>query len=118
MTNKKKTNWKDEVRANQPYERKSYEDGLGVSRVVLVPPGETDLKTGIPISFDLSRLYGHMPREFQREFYAALHAQGLIEPADYFKPGAAEHYQRALRTVLKHDFSNIQTLAKKELNHD
>lgn len=118
MTNKKKPNWKDEIRANAaPYERKAYEDGSGIPRVVLVPPGEKDLKTGIPVSFDLSPLYGHMPAEFQRELYKALHAQGLVEPADYFKPGAAERYQRALRDVLKHDFLSIQTLANEELKH-
>lgn len=101
----------------KPYERKTYEDGSGIPRVVLVPEGEPDLKKGIPVSFDLSPLFGHMPPTFQREFYAALHAQGLVEAADYFKAGAAERYQAALRTVLKHDFLNIQTLAKKELNH-
>ncbi|HSS97106.1 MAG TPA: hypothetical protein VLK33_08750, partial [Terriglobales bacterium] len=60
-----------------PYERKSFTNDLGIPQVVLVPPGETDLKTGIPLSFDLSPLYGHMPAEFQRELYAALHAQKL-----------------------------------------
>jgi hypothetical protein len=105
------------VRSSQPYNRETYEDGSGIPRVVLVPAGETDLKRGIPLSFDLSPLFGHMPADFQREFYAALHAQGLVEPADYFKSGAAERYQAALRTVLKHDFLNIQTLAKEELNH-
>src|SRR5258705_9159075 len=117
MTDKNKS--KQGTRANppQPYERKTYEDGSGIPRTVLVPPGETELKRGIPISLDLSPLFGHMPAEFQRELYAALHAQGLIEPIDFFKPGAAERYQRALRTVLKHDFLSIQTLANEELNH-
>lgn len=103
---------------SKPYVRKTFEDGSGIPRVVLIPETETDLKKGIPLSFDLSPLFGHMPPEFQRAFYAALHAQGLVEPADYFKTGAAERYQAALRSVLKHDFLNIQTLAKKELNHD
>src|SRR5690348_9261519 len=107
MTSKKKptSNWKDALREEQkPFERKTYEDGLGISRVVLIPPGEKDMKTGIPVSLDLTPLYGHMPADFQREFYAALHAQGLVEAADYFKPGAAERYRRALFTVIKHDF--------------
>lgn len=97
--------------------RKSFTDGSGVPRVVLIPEHETDLKRGIPVSFDLAPLFGHMPTDFQRELYAALHAQGLVEPADYFKPGADARYQAALRTVLKHDFLNIQALAKEELNH-
>lgn len=116
MTDKK---LKQAARADTspPYARETYEDGSGIPRVVLVPAGEKDLTTGIPLSFDLSPLFGHMPDGFQRELYKALHAQGLVEPADYFKPNAAERYQSALRTVLKHDFSNIQILAKEELNH-
>src|SRR5258706_2046745 len=103
MTNKPKSK---EYQGASPYSKETFADDSGISRVVLVPEGETNLKKGIPVSFDLSELYGHMPKEFQRDLYAALHAQGLIEPADYFKPGAAERYQRALRTVLKRDFLN------------
>ena len=117
MTDKKskaKSSWAKE---SSPYERKAYEDGSGITRVVLVPPGEKDVQAGIPISLDLSEFFGHMPADFQRELYSALHAQGLIEPADFFKPGAAERYQAALRTVLKHDFTVIQTLASKELKN-
>lgn len=113
MTNKNKPKSSNSA----PYERKTFQDDSGINRVVLVPPGETDLKTGIPLSLDLSPLYGHMPQKFQQELYAALHAQGLIVPADFFKPGAADRYQAALRTVLKHDFLSIQALAKEELNH-
>lgn len=100
-----------------PYERVKFEDGSGIPRVVLIPPGEADKSTGIPLSLDLTPLYGHMPVPFQRALTKALHANGLIEPADYFKSGAADRYQRALRTVLKHDFLSIQTLAKKELKN-
>lgn len=113
MTNKSK----DKPAAQKQFERKTYQDGSGISRTVLVPTGEADLKRGIPLSLDLSSLYGHMPDEFQRTLYEALHAQGLIEPTDYFKPGAAERYQRAIRTVIKHDFLDIQTLAHEELKH-
>jgi len=117
MTEKNKSKQSRLVRSSQPYTRETYEDGSGIPRVVLVPEGEKDLQSGIPISFDLSPLFGHMPAAFQSELYKALHAQGLIEPADYFKPGAADRYQRALRTVLKHDFLSIQTLANEELKH-
>lgn len=95
--------------------RESFVDDSGIPRVVLVPEGETDFKTGIPLSMDLTKLYGHMPSSFQTELYKALHAQGLVEPADYFKPGASERYQRAMRDVVKHDFLSIQALAKEEL---
>lgn len=100
-----------------PYERTTVKDDSGISRVVLIPPGEADASTGIPISLDLSPLFGHMPPAFQRDFYKALHDQGLIEPADFFKPGAAELYRRALFTVIKHDFLNVQALAKQEIDH-
>lgn len=117
MTDKSKSKQGGRQPAPSPYERKTYEDGFGVTKVVLVPLGEKDTKAGIPISLDLTPFFGHMPADFQRELYAALHAQGLIEPVDFFKPGAAERYQRALRTVLKHDFTVIQTLASKELKN-
>lgn len=102
----------------KPIERKTFRDDSGINRVVLVPEGETDLRKGIPISLDLTPVFGHMPEAFQRELYAALHAQGLIEPTDYFKKGAAERYRRALQTVIKHDFTNILALANKEIHRD
>jgi hypothetical protein len=100
-----------------PYRKEHYENNLGIPQVVLIPEHETDLSRGIPLSLDLSPMIGHMPDTFQRAFTKALHDQGLIEPADYFKTGAAERYQRALRTVLKHDFLNAQTLAKQEMKN-
>lgn len=119
MTEKKKDKFGTNVQKFPPqYERETYEDGSGIPRVVLVPPGEKDKSTGIPLSLDLAPLFGHMPTEFQKAFYKALHDQGLIEPKDFFKPGAADRYQRAVRTVIKHDFLSIQALAKQELNHD
>lgn len=100
-----------------PYTRQTFDDDSGIPRVVLIPEHETDLSRGIPLSLDLSPMIGHMPDKFQRAFTKALHDQGLIEPADYFKTGAAERYQRALRTVIKHDFLNAQALAKQELKN-
>lgn len=98
-----------------PVVRKEYIDDAGVNRVVLLPKGETDVKAGIPVTLDLSPLYGHMPDKFQRELYAALHAQGLVEAADYFKTGAAERFRAAMLSVIKHDFPSVQSLAKEEL---
>jgi hypothetical protein len=98
-----------------PYARETYVNNLGIPQVVLLPEGETDVEMGIPLSLDLTPLFGHMPEAFQREFYKALHAQGLIEPADFFKSGAADRYRRALLTVIKHDFLSIQAIAKQEL---
>lgn len=97
--------------------RKPLTNDAGIPSVVLVPEDETDLRRGIPVSLNLHPLFGHMPDTFQRELYQALHDNGLIEPADFFKPGAADRYARALRTVIKHDFLSVQTLAHEEMNN-
>lgn len=101
--------------SKQDVVKKKYVDNTGVPRVVLLPDGDDDYQAGIPVSLDLTPLFGHMPPSFLKAFYKALHDQGLIEPADFFKSGAAERYRRALFTVIKYDFLNVQTLANKEL---
>lgn len=115
MNEQKKQKSKPAGEPTTPIVRHQYIDPAGISRTVLLPKGETDAKAGIPVSLDLSPLFGHMPDAFQRELYTALHAQGLVEAADYFKPGAAERYRAAMFSVIKHDFFNVQTLAKEEL---
>lgn len=115
MTNKPKDKAGDKPKAPPALKRETFQDDSGIPRVVLLPPHETDKRRGIPASLDLSELYGHMPSEFQAALVSALHRHGLVEAKDYFKKGAAEAYQRALRDVLKHDFQSIQALAKKEL---
>lgn len=102
--------------ASKPIVRHEYKDPSGISRVVLLPAGDQDVSAGIPVSLDLTPLFGHMPDPFQRDLYAALHAQGLVDAADYFKKGAAERFRAALFTVIKHDFLNVQALAKEELS--
>lgn len=99
----------------QPVERK-FVDDRGVPSVVLVPQGATNLAAGIPVSLDISGLFKHMPDEFVVEFTAALHAQGLVKPTDYFQRGASDRYKAALLMVIRHDFLNIQALAKQELD--
>ena len=96
--------------------RQSIKDNAGIPRVVFIPEGE-DPRMGIPASLDLTELFGHMPKKFQQALYEALHAQGLIEPADYFKRDSADRYARALRSVLKHDFLSVQAIAQKEMKH-
>lgn len=97
--------------------RQSTVDGQGIPRVVLLPEGETDARMGIPVSLDLSPLFGHMPADWQRDLYKALHARGLVEPADFLKPTAADLFRSAMLSVIKHDFNNVQSLVKQELNH-
>lgn len=119
MTDKKKPKERIVDKAgwesSPPYEKVNFKDDSGIPRVVLIPKGETDHQAGIPVSLDLTPLFGHMPPAFLSAFYQALHDQGLIEPADFFKSGAAERYRRALFTVIKHDFLSVQALANKEL---
>lgn len=98
-------------------EKRDYVDERGIHQRVIVPNGETDLKTGIPVSLDVSSLYGHMPDTWQRDFYEALHAQGLVEPGDFFKPGAADRFKAAMLSVIRHDFLSVQALANEELSH-
>lgn len=101
---------------NLPIER-DYVDANGVPSRVLVPEGVSDLSAGIPVSLDISTLYSHMPQEFVVQFTAALHAQGLVKPADYFQPGASDKYKAALLMVIRHDFLNLQALAQIELDN-
>lgn len=93
-------------------------DPLGIPQRVLIPQGETDTSIGIPVSLDLSTLYPHMPDEFLKRLYEALHAQGLVEPADYFKAGADQRFKAAMLSVIRKDFLDCQTIAKQELAHN
>lgn len=100
-----------------PSVEKNYVDASGIPSRVLVPEGATDLSAGIPVSLDISELYAHMPPQFVVDFTTALHAQGLVKPSDYFERGAADRYKAALLMVIRHDFLNIQALAKQEIDH-
>lgn len=97
------------------FTKTTYHDELDIPRVVMLPPGETDPTMGIPSSLDLTPLYGHLPADFQRRLYTALHARGLVEPADYVKPGAADRFRSAMLSAIKHDFTSVLQLAHEEL---
>lgn len=103
-------------RKNPPVER-DYVDASGIPQRVLVPEGSSDLSAGIPVSLDISGLYQHMPDQFVVELTKALHVQGLVSPSDYFQPGASDRYRSALLMVIRHDFTNLQTIAKQELDN-
>lgn len=104
-------------RSSNPPVEKSYVDASGIPTRVLIPEDATDLSAGIPVSLDISKLYEHMPPQFVVDFTTALHAQGLVKPSDYFEPGASDRYRAALLMVIRHDFLNIQALAKAELDN-
>ncbi len=63
-------------------------------------------------TFDLSSLYVHMPPAFTEKLTKALHARGLVQPGDYFKPNAAELFRSAMLSVIKNDFRSAQKLAR------
>jgi hypothetical protein len=88
----------------------------GVPQRVLIPQGETNLATGIPVSLDLSPLYSHMPEDFLRELTKSCHAVGLVKPIDYLSPEAGQRFRAAMLSVIKRDFSNVMALAKEELD--
>lgn len=98
--------------------KRDYIDATGIPRRVFIPEDETDNSIGIPLSLDLDSLFGHMPLQFQRDLYQALHAQGLVEAKDYLAPGAGDRFRAAMLSVIKHDFFRIQTLVKQEIHHD
>lgn len=100
----------------KPFVERKYTNPDGVQSVVLVPEGSENLAAGIPLSLDISKLYEHMPADFVVSFTAALHAQGLVKPADYFQPGASDRYKAALLMVIRNDFLSIQTLAQQEID--
>jgi len=95
---------------------KDYVDASGIPQRVLVPEGSTDLEAGIPLSLDISSAFEHMPPDWLREFTKALHAQSLVTPQDYFRPGASDRYKAALLMVIRSDFLTLQALAKQELD--
>lgn len=99
------------------FNRKTFTNDLGHPQVVLLPEGETDVKAGIPVSLDLSGLYAHMPESFLKALYDNLHAQGLIEAKDFFKPGASDRFRAAMLSVIRHDFLSVQTIANEELQN-
>lgn len=86
----------------------------GLPGVVIHPEG-ADPQEGIPVHLDLDALYGHLPVEFRAKLYQALHERGLIEPADYLSPGADQRFKSAVLHVIKHDFFNVQQLAREAL---
>lgn len=102
-------------RLKSPPVEKSHVNAQGIPTRVLVPEGSSNLEAGIPVSLDISKLYEHMPLDFVVKFTAALHAQGLVKPQDYFERGAADRYKAALLMVIRQDFLSIQALAKQEL---
>lgn len=91
--------------------KRDYYDERGIKRRVLVPDENAPLSEGIPISLPVDNLYHSAPTDFVVRLVNALFARELIEPEDFFKPGAAELTRNALLDSLKFDAMNIITLA-------
>lgn len=92
--------------------RVDYVDNDGIRRRVLLPREGLEPSEGVPVSVDTSQLYGHMPLEFRVRLAEALYARGLVEPQDFFRPGAHEQTRDAVLDVARYDALNIISLAK------
>ena len=93
-----------------------YVDERGIRRRVLLPKEGLDPAEGIPLSLDIAQLYSHMPPEFLVRLSEALFARGLVEPADFFKPGAHEQTRDAVLDVTRYDALSIISLAKQMID--
>lgn len=92
-----------------------YYDEDGIKRRVLVPDTDIPPREGIPLSLPVDKLYNSMPREFRVRLMEALWSRGLVEPADFFKPGAAELTRNAIMDTCKFDALDIISLAKEHM---
>lgn len=95
-----------------------YRQQNGVLQRVLLPHRDFPPEEGVPISLDLGRLYGHMPIDYVVKLTEALYNRGLVEPADFMKPGAAELTRAAILDVAKRDALDILSEAKRVLDQD
>ena len=94
---------------------RDFYDAKGIKRRVLVPDDQASVEEGIPISVPVDELYTEMPLPFRQRITEALFNRGLIEPQDFFKPGASELVRNAILDVCKFDALDIITMAHKML---
>lgn len=92
--------------------RKDFQDETGQWHRVLIPDDRADLNEGVPLSLPIERIYAHMGSDFVARLSAALFAHQLVEPNDFFRPGAHEQVQEALLDVVRFDAHNIIALAR------
>jgi|SRR5579864_88621 len=91
---------------------KDYRDESGIMRRVLLPDDNALVSEGVPLSLDITQLYSHMPIEFVARLSQALWDRGLVEPTDFFKPGAHELCRDAVLDTVKFDALSIVSLAR------
>jgi hypothetical protein len=94
-----------------------YVDEQGIPRRVWLPDEGGLPQEGIPASINLDELYAHAPHEFKVKLYQALWDVNLIQPKDFFAPGAPERIRAALLSVIREDLYSIQAKAKEQMNH-
>lgn len=96
-----------------------YIDEHGIRRRVLVSPEvEVEPSEGVPVSLPVDELYEHMPIAFRQRLMEELWNNGLIEPGDFLRPGAAEKIRAVWLSIVKKDVFDIQQLAKERSTHD
>lgn len=91
--------------------RRDYYDHEGIKRRVELPHKEANNEEGIPISLPIEQIFGHMNHEFLVRLSEALFAHGLVEPDDFFRPGAHELTRTAILDVARADALSIISLA-------
>jgi len=92
--------------------KKDYRDESGIMHRVLLPHDDALVSEGIPISVEIRQLYDNAPLDFVVRLSNALWDRGLIEPSDFFKPGAHELTRDAFLSCVREDALSIISLAK------
>jgi hypothetical protein len=90
-----------------------WRDDDGIWRRSLVPDASVNPAEGIPLELPLNEMYGHMPPSFRVRLSEALHAYGIVEPADYLKPGAPELIRNAILDAAAADALSLVSFAKR-----
>lgn len=94
---------------------KNFRDNQGIMRRVLLSSDSDDPVEGIPISLALDQVYPDMPAAFVARLTDELWARGLVEAADYKRPGAPELARAAVQAAARHDAMTIITFAHQSM---
>lgn len=96
------------------YIQVDYTDERGIKRRVLIPDHTVPPEEGIPISIQLDKQFEGLPDTTLARLVDELWAVELIEPQDFFKPGAFPRIQAAIAAFIRTDAFTLQSLAKEQ----
>lgn len=89
-----------------------YKDLDGIQRRSLVSSPDIEPAEGIPVSFDIDRLFADYPLDFRIRVVNEFWAQGLITRDDFLAHDAPDRIRRALQSTYKVDTVEIINFAK------